>query len=78
MIAQQCDLRVGDFVWMGGDVHVYLNHVDAARAQLARAPRPWPTLRLTRKPASIDDYRIEDFAVEGYDPHAHIKADVAV
>ena len=78
MIAQQCDLQLGDFVWMGGDVHVYLNHLDAARAQLAREPRPWPTLRLTRKPASIDDYRIEDFAVDGYDPHAHIKADVAV
>ncbi len=78
MIAQQCGLAVGDFVWMGGDVHVYLNHLDAAKTQLARAPREWPTLRLTRQPASIDDYRIDDFALEGYDPHAPIKADVAV
>jgi thymidylate synthase len=78
MIAQQCDLAMGDFVWMGGDVHVYLNHLDAARRQLEREPRPWPTLRLARRPASIDDYRIEDFIVEGYDPHPHIAADVAV
>ncbi len=78
MLAQQCDLAPGDFVWMGGDVHVYLNHIEAARTQLSRAPRDWPTLRLARRPASIDDYRIEDFVVEGYDPHPHIKADVAV
>jgi len=78
MIAQQCDLEPGDFVWMGGDVHVYLNHLEPARTQLSREPRAWPTLRLARKPGSIDDYRIEDFVVEGYDPHAHIKADVAV
>lgn len=78
MIAQQCDLGLGDFVWMAGDAHVYLNHVEAARTQIERAPRPWPTLRLTRKPNSIDDYGIDDFEVAGYDPHPHIKADVAV
>jgi thymidylate synthase len=78
MIAQQCGLAVGDFVWMGGDVHVYLNHLDAAKTQLAREPRDWPTLRLTRQPASIDGYRIEDFDLAGYDPHPPIKADVAV
>jgi thymidylate synthase len=78
MIAQQCDLEPGDFVWAGGDVHVYLNHVDQARLQLTREPRPFPRLRLLRKPASIDDYRIEDFAVDDYNPHPHIQAEVAV
>jgi len=78
MLAQQADLALGDLVWVGGDVHVYLNHLEAARQQLARAPRPWPHLRLLRRPASIDDYRIEDFAIDDYDPHAPIKADVAV
>jgi thymidylate synthase len=78
MIAQQCDLGMGDFVWMAGDTHVYLNHVAQARLQLTRTPRPFPRLRLLRRPATIDDYRIEDFEVEGYDPHPHIKADVAV
>ena len=78
MLAQQCGLEVGEFVWMAGDVHVYLNHLEAARIQLAREPRPWPTLRLARRPDSIDDYRIEDFVVEGYDPHPHIAAEVAV
>jgi thymidylate synthase len=78
MIAQQCDLELGDFVWVGGDVHLYLNHLDQARLQLSRVPRPLPKLILKRRAASIDDYRIEDFEVEGYDPHPHIAADVAV
>ncbi len=78
MIAQQAGLKLGDFVWFGGDVHLYLNHLDQAREQLGREPRPFPTMRLTRHAASIDDYRIEDFEVEGYAPHAVIKADVAV
>ncbi len=78
MIAQQCDLEAGDFVWMGGDVHVYLNHLEAAQTQLSRQPRPWSRLRLARKPPDIDSYRIEDFIVEGYDPHPHIAAEVAV
>ncbi len=78
MLAQQAGLEPGTFVWMGGDVHLYLNHIDQAKEQLSREPRPWPTMRLTRKAASIDDYRIEDFEVTGYEPHAAIAADVAV
>jgi len=78
MIAQQCGLGMGEFVWVGGDVHLYLNHLDQAREQLQREPRPFPRLILKRRAAIIDDYRIEDFEIEGYDPHAHIKADVAV
>lgn len=78
MLAQQAGLEPGTFVWMGGDVHLYLNHLDQAKEQLSREPRPWPTMRLTRKAASIDDYRIEDFEVTGYEPHAAIAADVAV
>jgi thymidylate synthase len=78
MLAQQAGLRLGEFVWMGGDVHLYLNHLDAAREQLSRTPRPLPRLTLTPRADSIDAYRIEDFVVEGYDPHPPIKADVAV
>lgn len=78
MLAQQAGLTPGEFVWMGGDVHLYLNHLDQAREQLSRAPRPFPRLSLTRKADSIDGYRIEDFVLEGYDPHPPIKADVAV
>ncbi|MBL8583124.1 MAG: thymidylate synthase [Rhizobiaceae bacterium] len=78
MIAQQAGLELGDFVWVGGDVHLYLNHVEQAREQLSRQPRPAPRMRLLRKPASIDDYRIEDFEVTGYAPHDPIRAAVAV
>ncbi|MQP63918.1 thymidylate synthase [Niveispirillum sp. SYP-B3756] len=78
MLAQQAGLQPGEFVWMGGDVHLYLNHLDPAREQLSRAPRPFPRLSLARKADSIDGYRIDDFVLEGYDPHPPIKADVAV
>jgi len=78
MLAQQAGLRPGEFVWVGGDVHLYLNHLEQAREQLSREPRPFPEMRLARKAASIDDYRIEDFEVQGYEPHAAIKAEVAV
>lgn len=78
MLAQQAGLEPGEFVWTGGDVHLYLNHVDQAREQLSRTPRAAPTMRLLRKPDSIDGYTIDDFVVEGYDPHPAIKADVAV
>jgi len=78
MIAQQCDLEMGEFIWVGGDAHLYLNQLDQAREQLLREPRPMPRLALKRRPASIDGYRIEDFEVEGYDPHPHIAAEVAV
>ncbi len=78
MLAQQCNLAPGELVWVGGDVHVYLSHLEQVQVQLQRAPRPFPRLRLLRRPDSIDDYRIEDFEVEGYEPHAPIKADVAI
>jgi len=78
MIAQQANLVPGEFVWVGGDVHLYLNHLDQAREQLSRDPRPFPTMKLVRQAASIDDYRIEDFEVRGYSPHDAIKADIAV
>jgi len=79
MLAQQAGLGLGEFVWMGGDVHLYKNHVDQAREQLSRSPRPMPRMRITKAaPESIDGYCIEDFAVEGYDPHPAIKAEVAV
>lgn len=78
MLAQQADLQPGELVWVGGDVHLYLNHLEQAQEQITREPRPFPKMRLTRRVASIDDYRIEDFEVEGYAPHSAIKADVAV
>jgi thymidylate synthase len=78
MIAQQCDLGVGEFVYSLGDVHLYSNHVEQARLQLRREPRPLPKLVIKRRPGSIFDYRFEDFEVEGYDPHSAIKAQVAV
>jgi thymidylate synthase len=78
MLAQQAGLSPGELVWVGGDVHLYLNHLDQAREQLSREPRPFPRMTLTRHASSIDDYRIDDFKVDGYLPHAPIKADVAV
>lgn len=78
MIAQQVDMDPGELIWVGGDTHLYLNHVEAAHEQLSREPRAWPKMRILRKPDSIDGYRIEDFVVEEYDPHPAIKADVAV
>jgi thymidylate synthase len=78
MVAQQCDLEVGDFVWTGGDCHIYSNHREQVLEQLAREPRPYPRLVITRRPPSLFDYAFEDFAIEGYDPHPHIKAPVAV
>jgi thymidylate synthase len=78
MLAQQCGLEPGTFVWTGGDCHLYLNHLDQAREQLAREPRPLPKLTLLRRPRAIDEYRYEDFEISGYDPHPHIKAEVAV
>ena len=78
MLAQQCDLEVGDFVWTGGDCHIYNNHFDQVRLQLSREPRPYPKLVIKRRPESIFDYRYEDFEIVGYEPHPHIKAPVAV
>jgi thymidylate synthase len=78
MVAQQCDLEVGDFIWTGGDCHIYSNHFDQVREQLSRTPRPYPRLNIKRNPQSLFDYRYEDFEIEAYDPHPHIKAAVAV
>jgi thymidylate synthase len=78
MLAQQCGLDVGDFVWTGGDCHLYSNHAEQVALQLSREPRPYPTLKIQRRPDSIFDYQLEDFVVEGYDPHPAIKAPVAV
>ena len=78
MIAQQCELDVGDFVWTGGDVHLYLNHIEQADTQLAREPGPLPTLHIRRKPASLFEYAFEDFEIAGYDPQPAIKAPISV
>lgn len=78
LIAEQCDLAVGDFVWTGGDCHIYLNHVEQVQQQLTRAPYPLPKLLMKRKPASIFEYRYEDFEIVGYQSHPHIAMPVAV
>ncbi|OGA99758.1 MAG: thymidylate synthase [Burkholderiales bacterium RIFCSPHIGHO2_12_FULL_69_20] len=78
MLAQQCDLDVGDFIWTGGDCHIYDNHVEQVQTQLARAPHAYPTLNLKRRPPSIFDYQYDDFEVLDYQHHPAIKAPVAV
>ena len=78
MVAQQCDLDVGDFIWIGGDCHIYSNHHQQVELQLSRAPMAYPTLNIKRRPASIFDYEYEDFEIIGYESHGAIKAPVAV
>lgn len=78
MFAQQCDLLPGEFVWTGGDTHLYINHIDQAKLQLTREPHPLPTLNIRRKPASIFDYQFEDFEIVNYQSHPGIKAPIAV
>ncbi|WP_411735072.1 thymidylate synthase [Paenibacillus sp. M2] len=78
MIAQQCDLEVGDFIWSGGDVHIYSNHVDQVKTQMEREPYALPKLVIKRKPDSIFDYKFEDFEFENYQHHPGIKAPIAV
>ena len=78
MLAQQCDLDVGDFIWTGGDCHIYSNHHEQVELQLSRQPFAYPTLNIKRKPASIFEYEYEDFEVVGYECHPAIKAPVAV
>lgn len=78
MIAQQCDLEPGDFVWTGGDVHLYSNHIEQANLQLTREPYPMPMLIIKRKPNSIFDYKFEDFEIVNYQAHPSIKAPIAV
>ncbi len=77
MVAQQCDLKPGDFVWTGGDTHLYSNHLEQAKLQLSRKPFKLPTLEITRKPPSIFDYQFEDFEIKDYECHPHIKAAVS-
>lgn len=78
MFAQQANMVAGDFVWTGGDTHLYSNHLEQADLQLSREPKPLPKLVIKRKPDSIFDYKFEDFEIEGYDSHPPIKAPVAV
>lgn len=78
MMADQTGLEAGDFVWTGGDCHIYLNHLEQVREQLSRHPYPLPTLVIHRRPDSIFDYRFEDFEIVGYQAHPHIQAPVAV
>jgi thymidylate synthase len=78
MLAQQADLAVGDFVWTGGDCHLYSNHLQQADEQLSREPLPLPQLAIKRRPDSIFDYKFEDFEILNYESHPHIKAAVAV
>lgn len=78
MIAQVCDLQPGDFVWTGGDCHLYSNHLDQARTQLSREPRSLPTLKINPAVDDLFAFRFEDFELQGYDPHPHISAPVAV
>ena len=78
MIAQQCDLSVGDFIWTGGDCHLYLNHLEQVDEQLSRRPLPLPRLVMRRRPASIFDYEYDDFEILNYEAHPHIRAAVAV
>lgn len=78
MVAQQVDMTPGELIWIGGDTHLYLNHLEMASTLLNREPRPFPKLRLARKPDSIDGYTIDDFEVTEYDPHPAIVAPVAV
>jgi thymidylate synthase len=78
MVAQVCGLRPGEFVLTLGDAHLYLNHLDQAREQIGRAPRPFPRMRLNASVRDLFAFRYEDFTLEGYDPHPAIKAPIAV
>jgi thymidylate synthase len=78
MMAQQCDLAVGEFVWTGGDCHLYLNHLEQANLQLSREPYPLPQLVIARRTDTLFDYRFDDFEIVGYQSHPAIKAPVAV
>ena len=78
MVAQQCDLGVGDFIWTGGDCHLYLNHLDQADLQLSRSPLPLPRLVIRRRPPTLFDYQFDDFDIQNYESHPAIKAPIAV
>lgn len=78
MVAEQCNLQPGEFIWTGGDCHLYSNHLEQVKLQLSRTPFPLPNLKIQRKPESVFDYRFEDFEILGYQSHPHIKAEVAI
>ena len=78
MLAQQCDLQLGDFIWTGGDCHIYSNHAEQVELQLSREPYPYPRLEFARRPPSLFDYTLEDVVVVDYRHHPAIKAPVAV
>ncbi|MEL7537271.1 MAG: thymidylate synthase [Pseudomonadota bacterium] len=78
MVAEQCELEPGDFIWTGGDCHLYVNHLEQADEQLSRAPHPLPQLAFARRPASLFDYEFDDIVITGYKSHAAIRAPVAV
>ena len=78
MLAQQCDLEAGEFIWTGGDCHLYLNHLEQADLQLTRAPYPLPRLTIRRRPPCLFDYAFEDFEILGYQSHSAIKAPIAI
>jgi thymidylate synthase len=78
MVAQQCDLELGEFIWTGGDVHLYLNHLQQAELQLKRQPYQLPQLKINNKPKSIFEYQYEDFEIVDYQAHEHIKADISI
>jgi len=78
MVAEQCNLQPGEFIWTGGDCHLYSNHLEQVKLQLSRTPYPLPSLKIHRKPESIFDYQFEVFEIVGYESHPHIKAPVAV
>lgn len=78
MLAHVCNLEVGQMVWVGADVHIYSDHVDQINEQLTRTPKEQPVFKIINKRESLFDFKIEDFVLEGYDPHPPIKGDVAV
>jgi thymidylate synthase len=78
MLAQQCDLELGEFIWTGGDCHIYNNHFEQVQTQLSRTPFAYPRMQIKRRPASLFDYAYEDFELVGYEHHPAIKAVVAV
>jgi len=78
MVAQQCDLGVGDFIWTGGDCHLYLNHLEQTELQLSRAPYPLPTLAIRRRPPSLYEYSFDDFDIQNYQCHPAIKAPISI
>jgi thymidylate synthase len=78
MVAQQCNLDVGEFIWTGGDCHIYLNHIEQVNLQLTREPYPTPKLTINFKPPSVFDYKFENFEITNYQSHPRIAAPIAV